>query len=56
MFEAVGIEFCIGFDICGDTYRFWISRFDRDPVLYEVNTSIISLVNVYGDQTAEVEE
>lgn len=55
VFEKVGIEFCIGFDACGDKYRFWISRFDRDPVLFEVNTSIISFHNIYGDQTKEVE-
>jgi hypothetical protein len=55
VFEKVGIEFCIGFDACGDKYRFWISRFDRDPVLFEVNTSIISFHNIYGDQTTEVE-
>ena len=56
VFEKAGIEFCIGFDACEDKYRFWISRFDRDPVLFEVNTSIISFVNIYGDQTTEVEK
>jgi hypothetical protein len=56
VFEKVGIEFCIGFDACGDKYRFWISRFDRDPVLFEVNTSIISFHNIYGDQTTEIEK
>ena len=56
VFEKVGIEFCIGFDACGDKYRFWISRFDRDPVLFEVNTSIISFHNIYGDQTTEVKK
>ena len=47
VFEKVGIEFCIGFDACGDKYRFWISRFDRDPVLFEVSTHIISFHNIY---------
>jgi len=47
VFEKVGIEFCIGFDACGDKYRFWISRFDRDPVLFEVSAHIISFYNIY---------
>jgi hypothetical protein len=56
VFEKVGIEFCIGFDACGDKYRFWISRFDRDPVLFEVNTSIISFHNIYGVHEKEGSE
>jgi hypothetical protein len=49
IFDRVGIEFCIGFDVLGYKYRFWISRLDRNPVLYEVNTNIISFHNVYED-------
>lgn len=56
VFEKVGIEFCIGFDAYDDKYRFWISRFDRDPVLFEVNANIISFHNIYGDQTTKVEK
>ena len=50
VFDKVGIEFCIGFDARDDKYRFWISQFDRDPVLFEVNTHIISFVNVYESE------
>ncbi len=56
VFEKVGIEFCIGFDATGDKYRFWISRFDRDPILLEVDMHIISFVNVYDDQTEKVKK
>jgi hypothetical protein len=48
VFEKFSIEFCIGFDITDDKYRFWISRFDRDPALFEVKTHIISFVNIYA--------
>lgn len=48
VFEKFAIEFCIGFDISDDKYRFWISRFDRDPALFEVKTHIISFVNIYA--------
>ena len=50
VFDKVGIEFCIGFDARDDKYRFWISQFDRDPVLFEVNTHIISFVNIYESE------
>ena len=49
VFENFAIEFCIGFDIADDKYRFWISRFDRDPALFEVNRHIISFVNIYAE-------
>jgi hypothetical protein len=32
-FENISIEFCIGFDIRCDKYWFWISQYDRDPLL-----------------------
>jgi uncharacterized metal-binding protein len=50
VFNKVGIEFCIGFDARDDKYRFWISQFDRDPVLFEVNMHIISFVNIYESE------
>ena len=40
-FENLSIEFCIGFTIKDDKYFFWISRFDREPALFVVNTSEI---------------
>ena len=33
VFEQIGIEFCIGFTIIDEKYWFWISQFDREPVL-----------------------
>lgn len=33
-YEELGIEFCIGFCIKGDTYYFWVSHFDREPRLF----------------------
>ncbi len=36
-FEKLGIEFCIGMQVDGDIYRFWISRHDRDPMMMEVD-------------------
>jgi len=41
IFDKVGIEFCIGFDVSGNKYRFWISRFDRNPISYEININLI---------------
>jgi hypothetical protein len=37
-FEKLGIEFCLGFTIHPDnnTYIFWISRHDRDPLMIKV--------------------
>ena len=31
-FEKLSIEFCVGMAVMDGMYRFWISRFDRDPV------------------------
>jgi hypothetical protein len=33
VFETIGIEFCIGFDVSDSKYLFWISQFDREPAL-----------------------
>jgi hypothetical protein len=46
VFERPCIEFCIGFDRVGDKHMFWISRFDRDPLLVEINAHIFSFINV----------
>ena len=37
IFEKLGIEFCIGFDLDDTYYYFWISRHDRDPVMIRIN-------------------
>jgi hypothetical protein len=38
-FEKQGIEFCVGFSIKDDKYNFWISQFDRDPLLVSLNVN-----------------
>jgi hypothetical protein len=38
-FDAVGIEFCIGFEVDDTRYRFWISRFDRAPAMVVVDAA-----------------
>jgi len=45
-FEKLSIEFCIGFGVINDTYEFWISRFDRDPLYLEMAKSEIPLMFV----------
>lgn len=40
-FEKLGIEFCIGMQLEGDVYRFWISRHDRDPIMINVDRTCI---------------
>lgn len=47
VFEKVAIEFCIGFDIRNDKYWFWISRFDRDPLMVYMEIAKIPLVNEF---------
>ena len=32
VFGRIGVEFCIGFTVCGDKLQFWYSQHDRDPV------------------------
>jgi hypothetical protein len=38
-FERLGVEFCIGMANRGGKYQFWVSRYDRDPVLITVDSS-----------------
>jgi len=38
VFENIGIEFCIGFDVSIENkYLFWISQFDREPALITID-------------------
>jgi len=56
VFEKPSIEFCIGFarekekekEKEKDKYLFWISRFDRDPLLVTVDSSVISYTCLVG--------
>ena len=48
VFEKPSIEFCIGFTREKDKYLFWISRFDRDPLLVTVDSSVISYTCLIG--------
>jgi hypothetical protein len=43
VFESIGVEFCIGMLEDRDMYRFWASRFDRDPAMFEVPKKCIPL-------------
>ena len=45
-FEKLSIEFCIGMGIRKNTYLFWISRFDRDPICIEVKMEALPLTNI----------
>ena len=48
-FEKLSIEFCVGMTTktdAGGTYVFWISRFDRDPIMIEVKKDALSFDNV----------
>lgn len=49
IFEKIGIEFCIGFkiDFENKKYLFWISRFDRDPILITTKIGKIHINNVF---------
>lgn len=42
-FETVSIEFCIGFQVKGNDYMFWISRMDRDPLFIKIEIDKIPL-------------
>jgi len=45
-FQKVGVEFCIGMAVQGeqeDTFVFWISRMDRDPLMVTVKKSDIPM-------------
>ena len=39
-----GIEFCIGFTVQEDKYIFWISQYDRDPVVITVDKNSIEFI------------
>jgi len=43
-FLHIGIEFCIGFDIRGSEYVFWISTWDRNPMMVRIPIDKIPLV------------
>ena len=47
-FENIGIEFCIGFCIKDAKYYFWISQFDRDPVLITIDVDYIPFLFDYN--------
>jgi hypothetical protein len=38
VFNNLSVEFCIGFMVEGETYRFWISNFDRDPEVISIGS------------------
>jgi hypothetical protein len=43
-FLHIGIEFCIGFDIKDGKYVFWISTWDRNPMMVQIPIDKIPLV------------
>jgi hypothetical protein len=43
-FEKLSIEFCIGMKKEADVYLFWISRFDRDPLLVRVDSCVFQWI------------
>jgi hypothetical protein len=47
-FEKLSIEFCVGMTTKSseETYVFWISRFDRDPICIEVKASALTFDNI----------
>jgi hypothetical protein len=46
VFENIGIEFCIGFDVSvsDSKYLFWISQFDREPALISIDIDKIRMI------------
>jgi len=44
-FSEKPIEYCIGFTIYKNTYLFWISQMDRDPLLLKINIDNIPVLN-----------
>lgn len=42
-FSSCPIEFCIGFTIENDSYLFWISQMDREPMLLQINMNKIDI-------------
>jgi hypothetical protein len=45
-FQHLGIEFCTGFKIQNDDYYFWISKWDREPVMIQLHTSDFIFIDV----------
>jgi len=43
VFCKLSIEFCIGMRIESDTYTFWISQIDRDPIVIKVSKDSIPI-------------
>jgi hypothetical protein len=48
VFGRIGIEFCIGFTVCGDTLQFWYSQHDRDPVWILVPRTAFARINIHS--------
>jgi hypothetical protein len=46
VFADFGVEYCIGFALDGNQYRFWISRADRDPCMIMVDREKIGWIDV----------
>ena len=46
-FENIGIEFCLGFTIVEDHFKFWISRLDRNPLFLSCPISQIQLCHCF---------
>ncbi len=44
-FSEKPIEYCIGFTIYKNTYLFWISQMDREPLLLKINIDNIPVLN-----------
>jgi hypothetical protein len=44
VFRCISVEFCIGFSIETEQYKFWISNFDRDPEIITINKEDIPLL------------
>jgi len=46
-FESLSIEFCVGMRVkpASESYVFWISRFDRDPIMIEVKKDALLFTN-----------
>jgi len=45
-FQKVSVEFCIGMDVSQETYTFWFSRMDRDPMMICVSKKDVLLFDV----------
>ena len=51
VFRKIGIEFCIGFEICEETCFFWISQMDREPVLVSLDMESFGSLGPLGENT-----